>query len=104
MDHLYLPLYYGQKTAQEYEIVQKRYGEDEMMEIMQEEWRKIIVSLEEKGVQIIQKNVKIKKNEENWILYAQMKLEESAVKETPCAVEQIPVIPETENTEDAQAE
>ena len=104
LDHLYLPLYYGQKTAQEYEIVQKRYGEDEMMEIMQEEWRKIIVSLEEKGVQIIQKNVKIKKNEENWILYAQMKLEESAVKETPCAVEQIPVIPETENTEDAQAE
>ncbi len=104
LDHLYLPFYYGQKTAQEYEIVQKRYKDDEMMKIMQEEWRKIIVSLEEKGVQIIQKNVKIEKNEENWILYAQMKLEESAVKETPCAVEQIPVIPETENTENAQAE
>ena len=80
LDHLYLPLFYGNRTVQEYEIIKKKHTEEEMKQIMQEEWSKIKSTLEEKGVQIIEKNVTIKKNDKNWVLNARMQLEESAVK------------------------
>ena len=51
-----------------------------MKQIMQEECCKIKSTLEEKGVQITEKNVTIKKNDKNWVLNARMQLEESAVK------------------------
>lgn len=89
LDRLYLPIYYGGKTVQEYEIIRQKHTEDEMKAIMQEEWSKIISSLEEKGVQITQKNVTIKKNEKNWVLNAQMQLDESAVELVPTKTEPI---------------
>jgi similar to stage IV sporulation protein len=89
LDQLYLPLYYGQKKVQEYETVQQKYTEDEMKNIMQEEWSKIISTLEEKGVQITEKNVTIKKNENSWVLNARMQLEESAVTQSPTKTAQI---------------
>lgn len=55
LDRLYLPIYYGGKTVQEYEMIRQKYTEEEMEAIMQEEWNKIILSLEEKGVQITKK-------------------------------------------------
>lgn len=78
LDNFYLPFFYGTKTVQEYEIVKKRHTEEEMNAIMQEEWSKIISTLEEKGVQITQKDVTINKNETNWVLNVRMQLEESA--------------------------
>lgn len=92
LDRLYLPLFYGQKTIQEYEMVRREYTEQEMNGLMQEEWSKIISTLEEKGVQITEKNVTIKKNENNWVLNARMQLEEPAVKLVPTETE--PVVPE----------
>ena len=89
LDHLYLPIYYGEKTVQEYEMIRCEHSEDEMNEIMQQEWNKIISTLEEKGVQIIEKNVTIKKNETNWVLNAGMQLEESAVLSVPTRTGQI---------------
>lgn len=86
LDHLYLPLYYGKRTVQEYEIVSKTHTEEEMKTLLQERFRKIISTLNEKGVQIAEKNVTIKKNEKKWVLHAHMQLEESAVKLTPTAV------------------
>ena len=105
-----MPIFYGTKTVQEYEIIRKEHTEDEMNAIMQEEWNKIILTLEEKGVQITEKNVTIKKNDTNWVLNAKMQLEESAVmlvptRTEPIAGEQIagedtdiPASEETENT------
>ena len=89
LDRLYLPFYYGTKTVQEYEIIRKEHTEDEMNAIMQEEWSKIISTLEEKGVQITEKNVTIKKNDTNWVLNAHMQLEESAVSLVPTRTEPI---------------
>lgn len=89
LDHLYLPLFYGHRTVQEYEMVQQKYTEDEMKNIMQDEWSKIISTLEEKGVQITEKNVTIKKNDNNWVLNARMQLEESAVRLVPTQTEPI---------------
>lgn len=90
LDRLYLPVFYGSKTVQEYEMVRRKYTEEEMNGIMQEEWRKIISTLEEKGVQITEKNVTIKKNDANWVLNARMQLEEAAVRPVPSETEPIP--------------
>ncbi len=86
LDHLYLPLYYGKKTVQEYEITSKMHTDEEMNSLLQERWHKIISNLDEKGVQIAEKNVTIKKNDKKWVLNAHMQLEESAVKLVPTAV------------------
>ena len=92
LDRLYLPLYYGTKTIQEYEMIRQKYTEEEMNAAMQEEWHKIISTLEEKGVQITEKIVTIKKNDDNWVLSARMQLEEAAVQSVPTETE--PVVPD----------
>ena len=95
LDHLYLPVFYGRKTVQEYEMVKQKYTEEEMNAMMQDEWHKIISTLDEKGVQITEKNVTIKKNDINWVLNAHMQLEESAVELVPTRT--APVEPDEED-------
>ena len=97
LEHLYLPFSYGHKTIREYEITQQKHSEEEMKTVMQEECDKIISTLEEKGVQIAEKNVTIKKNDKKWVLTAHMQLEESAVKLVPTSIE--PVVQETPEEE-----
>lgn len=89
LDHLYLPISYGHKTVREYEIIEQKHTEEEMKTLMQEEWDKIISTLEEKGVQIAGKNVTIKKNDTKWVLIAHMQLEESAVELVPTSTEPV---------------
>lgn len=79
-------------------MVRQKHTEEEMNSMMQEEWQKIMETLDEKGVQIIKKNVTIKKNEKNWVLNAQMQLEESAVKLVPTSTE--PIAEEDMQTEE----
>ncbi len=102
LDHLYLPLYYGKRTVQEYEIVSKTHTEEEMKTLLQERFRKIISTLNEKGVQIAEKNVTIKKNEKKWVLHAHMQLEESAVKLMPTAVTES--VTDSDQEQEAQTE
>lgn len=104
LDHLYLPLYYGMKSAKEYTVLEKEHTEEEMQEIMDGEWEKILETLEEKGVQIIGKNVTIKKNGDNWIMRASMTLSEEAVKKVENTTEQIPASENQNENEEAQAE
>lgn len=98
LDHLYLPLYYGKRTVQEYEIAIKKHTDDEMKVLLQARWDKIIETLEEKGVQIAKKNVTIKKNEEKWVLTAGLQLEEAAVKRRPSRIVQTPQEDASEQT------
>ena len=100
LDRLYLPFFYGSKTIQEYEMTQQKYTEEEMNQILQEEWHKIISTLDEKGVQITEKNVTIKKNNNNWVLKARMQLEEEAVTSVPTSTE--PVLPEEAAEEETE--
>lgn len=79
LDKLYLPLYFGKRHIREYCLTDSRHTEEEMQEIFREEWDKIILSFREKGVQIIEKNVTIKKNEKKWVLSARLLLEEPSV-------------------------
>ena len=100
LDHLYLPFSYGHKTVREYEIIERKYTEEEMKTLMQEEWDKIISTLDEKGVQIAEKNVTIRKNDAKWVLNAHMQLEESAVELVPTSTE--PVVEEHVQEEAAE--
>ncbi len=101
LDHLYLPFFYGVKHAKEYAFVPKIHTDEEMNQIMEEEWNKILKTLEEKGVQIIEKNVTINKNEKVWVLNVSMQLMEEAIMKVPNRTEQIPV---TESEEEVLTE
>ena len=61
LDNLYLPIYYGNICEKEYHLQYNEYSEEEMRNILNRNFEKIILCLQEKGVQIIEKNVKIKK-------------------------------------------
>ena len=56
---VYLPLTICTKTFREFTLVEAKYSEQEAKEILMKRMEKIITTLEEKGVQIIEKNVKI---------------------------------------------
>lgn len=99
LEHLFLPAYYGVKYAKEYTLTQKNHTEEEMQRIMEEEWNKILQTLDEKGVEITQKNVTIKKNGNKWVLNARMQLVEEAVEKVNSTTEQIRL---TEGEEEAE--
>ena len=60
-----LPIYLGRKIYQEYTITDALYSEDKAKEILEKSFMKEIEELKEKGVQIIENNVKIEKNSNN---------------------------------------
>ena len=59
---LSIPLSIHQATYQDYVLVRQKYTIEEAEKIAEQKLNKIIASLEEKGVQIIEKNVKIETN------------------------------------------
>ena len=59
LDGIYLPLYYGFQVYREYLPVEAVYTRGQAEAILQERFRENIAALEEKGVQIIQKDVTI---------------------------------------------
>ena len=74
----HLPIYYGSETIREYTGSEKKYTKDEIKEIFAHKILKIIQTLEEKGVQITEKNVTMKKNEKKWKMEAEFLLIEPA--------------------------
>ncbi|MBQ7956161.1 MAG: sporulation protein YqfD [Lachnospiraceae bacterium] len=65
---LYLPLIYGSFTYREYLNVEHQYSLKEAEIILNEKYAKILSDLEEKGVQIIEKDVRIDTESGKWIL------------------------------------
>lgn len=61
LDNFYLPFYFGKKTIRGYKNVTVNHSDREAEKIASEHLAEFITSLEEKGVQIIKKDVKIKK-------------------------------------------
>lgn len=62
LDNLYLPVFYGTIKKREYHLQYLTYTQEEMQQILSEHFEKFILCLQEKGVQIIEKNVKMVKN------------------------------------------
>ena len=71
----------------EYVVTDNIYTKEEVKSIFSEKLIKYMQSLEEKGVQIIQKNVTINKNKKNW----QMNMDFQIVEKTG---KNIPIVPQ----------
>lgn len=57
----YFPVYIGRNLIREYEIEEKKYTKEQVKELFEEKIKKFIETLQEKGVQIVEKNVTIKR-------------------------------------------
>ena len=59
MEDIYLPVYYGTINRKQYYVKHSYHTQAEMQGKLTDELEKIILCLSEKGVQIVEKNVKI---------------------------------------------
>ena len=62
LDNIYLPVYYGKIDRKEYYIKYFTYTDEEMKSKLSDNFKKFISGLEQKGVQIVEKDVKMEKN------------------------------------------
>ena len=97
LKNFYLPLYYGNSVNREYIVTDNIYTKEEVKIIFSEKLIKYIESLEEKGVQIIKKNVTINKGQKSW----QMDMDFQVVEKTGKNIAAFPKI-EAEETEAGQ--
>ena len=64
---LSIPLYAGSIKYREYYYLEKKYSKEEAERLLSAQLEQFISSLEEKGVQIIEKDVKISSDNDSWI-------------------------------------
>ena len=62
------PIYYGNYEIREYMLTEKKYTKEEVVKIFNENLSNYYRSLSEKGVQILEKNVKIEYSANKWVL------------------------------------
>lgn len=72
LDNIYLPIYYGKIDRKEYTLRYLTYTQEEMGKKLLDNFEKFIVSLEEKGVQIVEKNVKMVENRNGMELHSDL--------------------------------
>ena len=89
MDDFYLPIYYGKNHYKAYKTYKKNYSKQMCEELLKEKLNKFCQSLEEKGVQIIEKNVKIEQGKTEMKMTGSIQVVEEAIKKSP--VEKVPV-------------
>lgn len=95
LDNFYLPVYYGSSLNREYVMKDNIYTKEEVKNIFSEKLIKYMADLEEKGVQIIKKNVTIDKKNKKWRMDVDLQIVEQTGKN-------IPIVPVQEETENAQ--
>jgi similar to stage IV sporulation protein len=83
LPNFYLPLYFGTEIVREYKIVEKKYVSEEAKVIFTERIKKISENLSEKGVQILEKNGRMKKDDINWYLNIHFDVIEKTGKSVP---------------------
>lgn len=67
-DRLVLPIYHGTYEMREYYLVEKIYTKEQVVNIFNEKLSNYYRTLSEKGVQILEKNVKIEHNANKWVI------------------------------------
>ena len=58
-EHFYFPFFYGVRTIREYKLENERRSKEEMQKILSRKFQVFCRDLEKKGVEIVEKNVKI---------------------------------------------
>lgn len=76
-EKLSIPVYQGSYTYREYKNVEHEYTLEQAETMLTEKLRTFLASLEEKGVQIIEKDVKIDTNGGSWVISGQFTVRET---------------------------
>ena len=79
-EKLSIPIYLGSKTDREYQNVEYEYTLEEAKIRLNEKLSTFITTLEQKGVQIIEKNVKIDTNSSSWVISGEFLVRENVGK------------------------
>ena len=83
LEGLTLPFSFGTYTYREYQNTERAYTLEEAEELLKEKYLIFLSDLEEKGVQIIEKNVKIDTGSGIWILEGELTVREKIGAELP---------------------
>ena len=75
-EKLGIPLYWGSITHREYQNVECEYTLKQAETLLNEKINTFLLTLEEKGVQIIEKNVKIDTSDFMWVIDANLLVRE----------------------------
>ncbi|MFI3177073.1 MAG: sporulation protein YqfD [Eubacteriales bacterium] len=89
LDHFYLPIYYGSTQVREYQITQLIRSELEGTAYLEEKLKEYIESFQEKGVQIIENNVKIEILDDCMIAEGEVVVLESCVEPIGVDIEEL---------------
>lgn len=85
-DNFYLPVYFIKETYEEYEKIDKTYSEEEIKQIAAKNLNRYLTDLEEKGIQIIGKNVMIQKANQKYTASGTIEAYESIVSYQPAEI------------------
>lgn len=99
LENFYLPVYYGQTLNREYVKTDNIYKQEEVKKVFSEKLNEFVKSLEEKGVQIIKKNVTISKKNKKWQMNMDFQIIEKTGKNVPIVPE---IIPDTINEQERE--
>lgn len=88
-DKLSIPIYMGSYTHREYQNTEHEYTLKQATALLNEKLSVFLISLGEKGVQIIEKNVKIDTDSGSWILQGDFLVQESVGVSTAIVKEDI---------------
>ena len=99
----YLPVYIGSNQYREYKVEEQIYTKEQVKVLFEEKLQKFIETLQEKGVQIIEKNVTIKKASGKWKMNADFLAQELTGQNTKTGIMQIEIpqqeeVPEEDGT------
>lgn len=99
----YLPVYIGSNQYREYKVEEQIYTKEQVKVLFEEKLQKFIETLQEKGVQIVEKNVTIKKASGKWKMNADFLAQELTGQNTKTGIMQIEVpqqeeVPEEDGT------
>ncbi len=75
-EKLKIPVYWGAVTDREYVRMEKAYTQEEAGKILTQKFIHFVSTLEEKGVQILEKDVKIYKNDFLWTITGELLVQE----------------------------
>lgn len=97
----YLPVHIGSNRYREYVVEEQIYTKEQIKTLFEEKLQKFIETLQEKGVQIVEKNVTINKVSGKWEMTADFLAQEMTGESKKTEVMQIEV-PETEESSETE--
>ncbi len=72
LEDIYLPMFYGNVIYKEYQLCYLEHTQNEMEMLLHENFQHFMETLEGKGVQIIEKNVKISNNTDSMVMKGEL--------------------------------